>query len=43
MQNIRYGAAAALLLCLMMTGCGQRGDLYFPKDQPVASQPPQQK
>jgi predicted small lipoprotein YifL len=36
-------AGAAVALCLLLVaGCGQKGDLYFPKNQTVVSQPPQQ-
>jgi predicted small lipoprotein YifL len=40
----RAGATlSALILVSMLTACGQKGPLYMPKQQPVATKPqPQQ-
>ena len=32
--------AIAALLLMASSGCGQKGDLYLPDEEPVASKPP---
>ena len=36
-QSLRVIAAAALLACLLM-GCGQKGALYLPEDNPESEE-----
>ena len=42
-RRMRVPVVSLYIVCLLlMAGCGQKGDLYFPKDKTAVSQPPQQ-